>query len=346
MPGTPIHIGERKTEEVRIGIIGYDKDTYTQTDIRRVEEIVPYKEKPNIIWINIDGLHETSNVERLGELFDIHPLVVEDILNTEQHPKIDFFDDYVFLVLKMNAYNAESKTIDSEQVSIVFGDNFVLTFQEQPGDVLDGVRNRLKNNKGRIRKLGADYLAYSIIDTVVDHYFTVLEGVGEEIENLEEELVSNPARETLQKIHVLKREMIFLRRSVWPLREVISSMQREESSLIKESTSIYLRDLYDHTIQVADTIETYRDMISGMLDIYLSSMSNRMNEVMKVLTIFAVIFIPLTFIAGIYGMNFNTDKSPFNMPELNWFYGYPFALGIMAAVAIGMVWYFIRKKWL
>jgi len=347
-PGTAVFVGEKKTEEVRITVIDYDAENHETKDLKKIEECYSYKEKSTVTWINVDGLHEVSIAQDLGKCYGIHPLIIEDILNTNQRTKLDIFDDYIFIVFKMLTYNGKSKALDMEQVSLVFGENFVITFQEQgkKGDTFGPVRERLKNNKGKIRKMGADYLAYSLIDTVVDNYFTVLENIGEEIEDMEEKLVTNPTPQTLHGIHTLKREMIFLRRSVWPLREIISSLQREETTLIKESTNIYLRDLYDHTITVIDTVETYRDMISGMLDVYLSSISNRMNEIMKVLTIYAVIFIPLTFIAGVYGMNFNTAKSPFNMPELNWYLGYPFALGLMAVVGISMLVYFRRKKWM
>jgi len=259
---------------------------------------------------------------------------------------MDVFGDYIFIVLKMHRYNAEDRHIDTEQVSLVLGKYFVLSFQEREGDIFEPLRSRISNSKGKVRKAGPDYLFHSIIDSVVDNYFKVLEGIGEEIEDVEENLLENPAPSTAQQIHTLKKESLFLRKSVWPLREIISNLGREDSPLIKKATRIYLHDLYDHTIQVIDTVETYRDIISGMLDIYLSSVSNRMNEIMKVLTIYAVIFIPLTFIAGIYGMNFNTEKSPFNMPELSWYFGYPFALGLMAVIGISMLVYFRRKKWL
>lgn len=345
-PGTPVFIGDRKEDEVRITIVDYDAEHFEMREAEGVQECTPYKEKETVTWINIDGLHDITVQQRLGESFGLHPLIVEDILNTDQRTKVDIFDDYIFIVFKMLLYNRETETLDVEQVSLILGNNFVITFQERAGDIFEPVRSRLRNNKGRIRKMGADFLVYSLMDAVVDGYYKVLENIGEEIEELEEELVEHPSPETLQSIHTLKKEMIFLRRSVWPLREVIIGMEREESSLIRETTHIYLRDLYDHTIQVIDTTETFRDIIAGMLDVYLSIISNRMNEVMKVLTIFAVIFIPMTFIAGIYGMNFNTAKSPFNMPELNWYFGYPLALGIMAAIAIVMVIYFRKKEWI
>ncbi len=346
VPGTPVYIGEKKVEKVKITIIDYDENNFDMREIETVEECFPYKERPTVTWINVDGLHEVSKIEKIGSCYGLHPLVIEDIVNTEQRPKIEFFDNYIFLVIKMHSYDGESKEIESEQMSLILGTNFVITFQEKHGDIFNPVRYRIQNSKGRIRKVVADYLAYALVDAVVDNYYKVIEGVSEVIEEMEEELVSNPTLDTLQKIHIMKREMILLRKSVWPLREVISTLQREETPLVRDSTIIYLRDLYDHTVQVIDTIETFRDIVSGMLDIYLSSVSNRMNEVMKILTIFAVIFIPLTFIAGIYGMNFNPERSPFNMPELNWYLGYPTALGLMAVIGIAMLLYFRKKRWL
>jgi magnesium transporter len=346
MPGSPVFVGEQKADEVRITVIDYDTEHYELKELDKVEECCPFKEKLPVTWINIDGLHEITVIQELGKCYGWHPLIVEDILNTNQRTKMDIFDDHIFISLKMLTYNSGEKSLGVEQLSLILGENYVITFQETQGDIFDPVRKRIESSKGKIRKMGADYLAYAIVDAVVDNYFKVLENIGDEIEDMEEELVTNPSPDTLQRIHDLKREMIFLRKSVWPLREIISALQREETPLIKESTNIYLRDLYDHTISVIDTVETFRDMISGMLDVYLSSVSNRMNEVMKVLTIFAVIFIPLTFIAGIYGMNFNPEKSPFNMPELNWYLGYPFALSLMVIVGVAMLFYFKRKNWM
>lgn len=344
-PGTPVHVGERKVEKVGITVIYYDNENFETKEIERIEECLPLKEMPTVSWINVDGLHDVTVAQELGKCYDIHPLTIEDILNTHQRTKTDIFDDYIFIVFKMLTYNRDTKTVEGEQVSLLLGKNFVITFQEKQGDIFEPVRNRIRNSKGKIRKTGADYLAYALIDAVVDNYFTVLENIGEEIEFIEEELVSNPMPHTLQRIHELKREMIFLRKSVWPLREIIGCLERDEVPLIKESTNIYLRDIYDHTIQVIETVETYRDIISGMVDVYLSSVSNKMNEIMKVLTIFAAIFIPLTFIAAIYGMNFNPEKSPFNMPELNWYFGYPFAIGLMVGIGAILLVYFKRKKW-
>jgi len=339
-PGTLVHVGERKVGKVRIMIIDYDERHVEEREAKNVEECFQFKDKPSVTWINIDGVHQLEIIEKIGQHFNIHPLVLEDIANTGQRPKIEDFVDYIFVTLKMLRYSEGEKETRAEQVSMILGSNFVISFQESEGDVFDPIRERIRGDKGRIRKMGADYLAYALMDATVDNYFTILEKLGDRIEGMEEELVVNPTPETLQTIHHLKREMIFLRKSVWPLREVINRLERWESSLINKSTSIYLRDLYDHTIQVIDSIETFRDVLSGMLDIYLSSVSNRMNEVMKVLTIIATIFIPLTLIAGIYGMNFRF------MPELEMRMGYPIVLLIMLCIGVLMILYFRKKRWL
>ena len=339
-PGTLIHVGAPKTARVKVTIIDYDESNLQEKEVVKIDECYPFKEKSTVTWINVDGIHDVDVIDKIGKNYGIHPLLLEDIVNTEQRPKLDDFEDYLFLVLKMLSYDEKQHEIKIEQVSLVIGPNYVISFQEREGDVFDPVRDRIRRAKGKIRKMGADYLAYALLDAVVDGYFLILEKIGDRIESVEEDLISNPGAKTLQIIHYLKREMIFLRRSVWPLREVISGVSRKESTLIRESTGIFLRDVYDHTIQVIDTIETYRDMVSGMLDTHLSSISNRMNEVMKVLTIFAAIFIPLTFVAGIYGMNFSY------MPELGWRWGYFVVLAIMATICISMLIYFKRKKWL
>ncbi len=336
MPGPQ----EAREEKVKITIIDYDEVHFQEKEVENVEECFPFKDKPTVTWINVDSIHDIRLIEQIGRHFDMHPLIPEDIVNTAQRPKYEDFGGYIFTVLKMLFYDEQVGETTSEQVSLIVGSNFVISFQEKEGDVFNPIRERIRNAKGRIRKMGADYLAYALIDAIVDNYFIILERFGEKIENTESELVLNPTPETLQVIHKLKREMIFLRRSVWPLREVISGLQHSESALIHKSTAIFLRDVYDHTIQVIDTIETFRDMTSGMLDIYLSSISNKMNEVMKVLTIIATIFIPLTFIAGIYGMNFKY------MPELGWRFGYIMIWFVMLVVTITMLFYFRRKKWL
>lgn len=339
-PGTLVHVGEKKVESVRLTYLDYDEQKIEEKHVSAIEQCFPFKETPTVTWINIDGLHDIEMIEKLGREFDLHPLILEDVLNTGQRPKFEDFGKNFFIVLKMLSYDEELHAVESEQVSLIVGANFVISFQERIGDVFEPIRGRIRNNKGRIRKMKADYLAYALVDSVVDSYFAILERVGEKIESMEEELVSEPTENTMQQIHLMKREMILLRRSVWPLRETINGFQRSESDLIGEVTSVYLRDVYDHTIQIIDTIESFRDMVSGMLDIYLSSISNKMNSVMKVLTIIATIFIPLTFVAGIYGMNFES------MPELKWKYGYAAVWIVMLAIGAIMLIYFRRKKWL
>ncbi|UCF44535.1 MAG: magnesium/cobalt transporter CorA [Planctomycetota bacterium] len=339
-PGTLVHVGEKKTEKVRITLIDYTEQDFQEKTVDNIEECFPFKATPTVTWINIDGLHHVETIEKLGKEFELHPLILEDILNTTQRPKCEDFDKYIFIVLKMLSHDEVEGGLKAEQVSMVLNRNFVISFQEEVGDVFEQIRDRLRKSKGRIRRMGADYLAYALIDAVVDNYFVILEKFGEKIESMQEQLVADPSEKTLQQIHSLKREMIFLRKSIWPLRELINGLQRTESALVTDATNIYLRDVYDHTIQIIDTIESFRDAVSGMLDIYLSSISNRMNAVMKVLTIIATIFIPLTFIAGIYGMNFKY------MPELELRWGYAVALAVMVVVAILMLIYFRRKKWL
>ncbi len=340
-PGSLIHIGEKKVRDSRIHIMDYDENSLREKNAAVLEECYPFKDTATVTWIDIEGLKDISLLDHLGNGYGLHPLILEDILNTDQRPKLDDMEGYIYVVLKMLDFQPASKDIISEQISIVFGKNFVISFQEgREGDLFEPLRERIRGNKGRVTKSGPDYLAYSILDSIIDRYFLILEKIAEKIEILEEDLISNPAPEALHQIHALKQEMIFLRKSVWPLREVISRLEKSDSALIRQATKIYLRDIYDHTIQIIDTIETYREMLSGMLDIYLSSVSNRMNEVMKVLTIIATIFMPLTFLAGIYGMNFRF------MPEIGWRWGYPLVLIIMLAVGGVMVYFFKKKNWL
>ena len=340
-PGTLVHIGEKKAEEPKMTLIDYDEAHFQEREVKAAEECFAFREKPTVTWINVEGLHQVETVEKLGECYGFHPLVLEDIVNTDQRPKMEIYGDYVYIVLKMLYGSDPKRLVETEQVSLILGSNFVISFQEgTEGDVFDPVRERIRSGKGLIRKMGSDYLAYCLVDTIVDNYFLILENLGEKIELLEEELVVHPTTTTIQEIQKFKNEMILVRRVVWPLREVISGLGRKESPLIKETTEIYLRDVYDHTVQVMDTIEVYREMLSGMLDIYLSSVSNRLNSVMKVLTIIATIFMPLTFIAGIYGMNFKY------MPELEWRWGYPAVWIIVVIIGISMMIYFKKKKWL
>jgi len=339
-PGTLVHIGDHKTEKVKITLIDYDEGQLQEKELKEIEESFPLKDKTSATWINIDGIYQLDIIEKIGKHFGIHPLIQEDIVNTGQRPKAEDFDDYVYIVLKVLYQDEDKLKVKSEQISLIIGKNFLISFQEVEGNIFSSVRDRLRKGKGRIRKMGCDYLTYALMDAIVDNYFIILETVGEKIESLEEELLENPTPQTLQTIHNIKREMIFFRRQVWPIREIISGMIKFDSPLINELNDIYFKDIYDHTIQIIDTIESFRDMLTGMVDIYLSTISNKMNEVMKVLTIIATIFIPLTFIAGIYGMNFKY------MPELEWRWGYPAAWLIFAAIAISMICYFKRKSWL
>jgi len=339
-PGSLIHIGEKKTDEIKIALINYDQEQLLEKEVSTIDEVFPYRDSPPVSWINVDGLHEVKVVEKMGAHFGIHPLVLEDVVNTGQRTKAEEFENYIYIVLKMLIFDKTVDHITAEQVSLILGPHFLISFQEKEGDVFDQVRERIRKARGRIRKLGCDYLAYALMDAIVDHYFVILEKLGDKIEALEEQLLDKPAPQILSEIHHLKREIIFFRKQVWPLREVISSLIKEPSELIQETTDIFLRDVYDHTIQVIDTIESFRDVLSGLSDLYLSTISNRMNEVMKVLTIMATIFIPLTFIAGIYGMNFEF------MPELKWHWAYPGLWLVLILIFVSMLAWFKKKEWL
>jgi magnesium transporter len=331
--------GEPSGPPVRITVIDYDATHFEEKIVEKISECFPFRDTETVTWINVDGLKNPKIIEDLGKCFTIHPLIIEDIFNTGQRPKMEDQDQYIYLNLKMLSYLDDTKEIKIEHISMVIGHNFLISFQEDIGDIFDPVREKIRK-EGRIRKLGPDYLAYALIDATVDNYFAVLEKLEEQVEDLEEELVANPTPDSLQKISRLKKDMIFLRKSVWPLREMINTLEQSESVLILESTRIYLRDVHNHTIQVIDTLETFRDMVSGMIDIYLSGLSYKMNEIMKVLTLIATIFIPLTFVVGLYGMNFK------NMPEIDWEYGYYSVLVVMAVMVGGMLTYYRKKKWI
>jgi len=339
-PGTLVHIGEKMTEKTRVAVVEYDGQDFQEKELKNFETCYIFPKEPAVTWVNVVGIQQVEVLEKLGNCFTVHPLALEDILNTEQRPKVEDYGEDLFIVVKLITYNEKKDEVDAEQISLILRPNALISFQEKEGDDFAAVKERLRAGKGRLRKMGADYLAYTLLDVVVDQYFVVLEKLGERIEVLEGKLLADPGTATLQKIQNLKREMLLLRKWIWPLREIISSLERGEFSVIQESTRIYLRDVYDHAIQVMDAVEIYRDMLSGMLDIYLSSLNNRMNAVMKVLTIIATIFMPLTFLAGVYGMNFK------HMPELDWPWGYPLILVVMAFVAILMLTLFRRKKWL
>jgi len=338
-PGTVVYSGEKQTAKVKMTLLEYNDKEFIEKEFVDFDECLLHVKTDMIKWINVNGIHNTELIQQIGDKFNIHPLTLEDIANPDQRPKFEEYENYMASIMKMLSHNTETQ---SEQLSILlFDNNMVISFQEaHGGDAFDIIRTRIRTGKGRIRKMGADYLAYCLIDAVVDLYFVILEKIGDRIEILEEELIEEPSKKTMKSLHNMKREMIFLRKAVWPMRELINSFERTESKLVKKTTRLFLRDLYDHTIRVIDTVETYRDLLSGMMDVYLSSVSNRMNEVMKVLTIITTIFIPLSFIAGIYGMNFD------NMPELHWHYGYHTLLLVMLLIALGMIFYFKRKKWL
>ena len=339
-PGSLVHVGEQKIDKARISVMNYDQDRLEEKELKRIEESYAYKNTPPVTWINIDGLHDVELIEKVGTHFGIHSLTLEDIVNTGQRPKVEDFEDYIYLVFKMLRFDETTGHIASEQVSLILGPHYLVSFQEAEGDVFNFVRERIRKGRVRIRKSGPDYLAYALIDAVVDHYFLILEKIGEKIELFEDRVHAEPTPEILQNIHALKREIIYFRKQVWPVREVLNVWQKTESPLMQEAHKVFISDVYDHTIQVIDTIESFRDIIAGMMDLYLSTISNRMNEVMKVLTIMATIFIPLTFVAGIYGMNFKF------MPELEWRWSYPVLWILLIGIFVSMLFYFKRKKWL
>ena len=337
-PGTLVHIGEKKPVKVTITAFNYAGTRCDELLDQSPKALTPPTDG-SVTWVDIGGVHNVEVLESLGKQFHLHSLLLEDIANTDQRPKLDDYETCLFLVLKMLSVTDQQEIV-VEQVSLVLGPNFVLSFQENGADVFTSVRDRLRGGKGRLRQSGADYLLHALVDAIVDHYFEVLEVLGEKIEELHDLVVSDPKPETLHKIHALKRQLMFLRRAVWPLREAANNLSRSECPFLHESTKIFFRDVYDHVIQIVDTIETLREMVSAGLDIYLSSISYRSNSVMKVLTIITTIFMPLTFIVGIYGMNFE------HMPELKWEWGYPLVLGAMLAIAIAMLGFFKRKKWM
>lgn len=339
-PGALVVLDAPKQQKTKITAILYDKDSFQQKQIETIEESLSCKKGNSVLWLNIDSVSNIDVIKDIAKFYQIHPLVLEDIMNTGHRPKMEQHGEYVVVILKMLYCSGEKKEILSEQISLILGSNYVLSLQEIEGDVFDAVRERIRKGVGQVRHLGADYLLNILMDAIVDNYFVVLERLGDRIEILEEQIITDVKPQVATEVHLLKREIIYLRKQIWPMREVLSGLQRGDSKVISRSVDIYLRDVYDHIIQIMDTIESFRDILAGMHDIYLSTMSNRMNEVMKVLTIFASIFIPLTFIAGVYGMNFKY------MPELDTHIGYFVVWGIMIAVAGSMVIYFRRKRWL
>ncbi|MEZ4858234.1 MAG: magnesium/cobalt transporter CorA [Flavobacteriaceae bacterium] len=339
-PGTDGYVGQKFRETTDIEIQDYSKHGYDVIKTNHVEDAFKFKTTDQVTWINVNGLNHTEEISKLGHYYGLHPLVMEDILNTDHRPKVDEYEDYFFIVLKMLYFNKDEQ-FTVEHISLVLGKNFVLTFQESDEDIFDSVRTRIANPESRIRTFGSDYLAFALIDTIVDNYYAVIEDFGEKIETLEDQVFNeNPDDETPKNIQFLKREVLKIRRSVFPLREVVSRLEKSENPIIEERNRDYFRDTYDHVIQINENIEIYRDMVWGLMDMYMTTVSNKMNNIMKVLTIIATIFIPLTFIAGIYGMNFD------HMPELHYKYSYYILWGVMIVVFVGMLFYFRRKRWL
>lgn len=339
-PGTLVHIGDEAKVPTNLSLYRYSSDSFEEVQGCSIEEIAKARDLPGIKWIEVNGLHDSAIIQKIGELFKIHSLVLEDIVNTSQRPKRDDFGTLTFIVVK--TIQREEKTLDPifSQISFVLGTDFVISFEEHQKDCFDSLRTRLRNAQGKIRLLGADYLLYSLIDSIVDFYFLSLEDLGEKLEDIEEELIKTPVQSTLSRIYELKRSILLFRRAAWPLRELLSSITRGESLLIQKETLIYFRDIYDHAVEIIDIVENNRERIAGMIEIYLSSISNRLNEVMRVLTVITTIFMPLSFIAGVYGMNFR------HMPELEWPYGYYYCLLLMLGLSVGMLIYFRSRKWL
>jgi magnesium transporter len=343
MPGT-LQIPAGSSSPI-INLIDYNSHHFiTQSNITP-EECAAHLDTESVSWVDVKGLGSEKILREIGQVFNLHPLVLEDVVNVPQRPKIESYQNQLLLIARM-VIPQKKGGFFSEQVSFILGDHYLLTLQEEADyDCFGPIYERLRNSKGTIRHHGPDYLAYALLDAIIDGFFPVLEAYGEQIEDLEAEVVANPTRQTLERIHIVKRELLMLRRAIWPQRDAINALIRDGSDLISHDVQIYLRDCYDHAIQVLDLVETYRELASSLMDVYLSSVGNKMNEIMKLLTVISSIFIPLTFIAGLYGMNFNSEKSPWNMPELNWYWGYPVCIGAMALTAGGLVYFFWRKGW-
>ncbi|MCE5334966.1 MAG: magnesium/cobalt transporter CorA [Desulfobacteraceae bacterium] len=336
-PGSLVHIGERRTDSVKITVFEYGEDHCDEFVNEDLETIASPKSESAVRWIKVEGIHNVDTMAKIGEIFDIHPLTIEDILNTDQRPKMEDFDNYTFIVAKIIC-RLDDEVI-TEQLSIILRPSLVISFHETQSDIFVPLTERIRG-KGRIRKMGADYLAYGLLDAVVDNYFLLLEEIGEKIGALEEEITATPGKTTMQSIHDTRRELVQLRRAVWPLRDVMNMLALGETPLVSESTKLYFKDVYDHAVQSADTVEIYRETMTEMLTVYLTSVSNRLNEVMKILTVITTIFMPLTLIAGIYGMNFE------HMPELHWAWGYPLVLLLMVAISLSMLRFFRKKRWI
>ncbi|MEN6369182.1 MAG: magnesium/cobalt transporter CorA [Thermotogota bacterium] len=338
-PGALVHVGDARQEATRLTLFRYNAASVEETH-PDLACALPRDTESGVLWLNVDGVHDAAIIEQVGRMGDIHPLLLEDIMHTLQRPKLEDYDSLLFASLRMLQYHEERREIEDEQVSLVLGPSWVVSFQENPGDVFDPVRERIRDGRGRIRRAGADFLFYSLVDSIVDNYFVVLEHIGDWVEEVYERVTCSPSQSDVDEIRLLQRELLYMRKSIWPLREVLSRLQHGDSRLLAPETLPYLRDAYDHTVQIIDTVETFREMLSSVMDVYLSSLSNRMNQVMKMLTIITTIFMPLSFVAGLYGMNFTW------MPGLATRYGYFGVLGIMVLMALGMLYYFRRRRWL
>ncbi|BAU05489.1 magnesium/cobalt transporter CorA [Fischerella sp. NIES-3754] len=345
IPGTIIV--DANAPPPKIVLIDYSPIEAISKEVETPEDCIPYLDTESVSWVDVRGLGSEDILQRLGQVFELHPLVLEDIVNVPERPKVEDYEDQLVIIARMVMPKKKSHGFHSEQVSFVLGKHYLLTVQEEPKrDCFEAVRSRIFKNKGIICKKGPDYLAYALMDAIIDGFFPVLEKYGERIEDLEDEVISQPTPKTLKKIYKVKRELLQLRRAIWPQRNLLHTLIQDENEMISHEVRVYLRDCYDHAVQVIDMVETYRELTSGLMDVYLSAVSNRMNEIMKLLTVISAIFIPLTFIAGVYGMNFNTEKSPYNMPELNWYWGYPACLAVMAVIAGVLLYIFWRKGWL
>ncbi|MFB2770309.1 magnesium/cobalt transporter CorA [Pelatocladus sp. BLCC-F211] len=345
LPGTIIVDADAPPS--KIVLIDYNSIEAISKEIEIPEECASYLDTKSVTWVDVRGLGSEDILQRLGQVFELHPLVLEDVVNVPERPKVEDYEDQLVIIARMVIPKKKSHGFHSEQVSFVLGKHYLLTVQEEPKrDCFEPVRSRIFKNKGIICKSGPDYLTYALLDAIIDGFFPVLEKYGERIEDLEDEVIAQPTPKTLRKIYKVKRELLQLRRAIWPQRNALHRLIQDDSEMISHEVRMYLRDCYDHAVQVIDMVETYRELASGLMDVYLSAVSNRMNEIMKLLTVISVIFIPLTFIAGVYGMNFNTEKSPYNMPELNWYWGYPACLLVMALIAFILLYIFWRRGWL
>ena len=346
-PGTLIYEGEVPAGPVRIYVYDFDQDKLVEREVDEIASLGTYRDSTSTTWINVDGVHDAAVVEEIGRQFDIHPLTLEDVMSPDQRPKVEEYPGYTYVVLQMMHYDHDPISLRPEQVSIVLMKGVVLSFQEAiEGDAFDPVRQRLREGGDQIRGGGADYLLYVLVDVIVDYYMHILEALGDHIDDLEDEVIADPSPAIIRRISAIRRKVSLVRKSIWPLRDAVLALERSERSYMSKANKIYFRDVYDHAVRTIEIIESAREVLATVTDLHVSTLSYRMNEIMKVLAIIATFFLPLTFIAGVYGMNFDPDASPLNMPELTWDYGYLYALLLMSAVAVGMFIYFRRREWL